>query len=136
MTATTTEPQARPGPPTPRRIWADLGPGYAVNGLVGVVFSGTGPVAVTLAVGAAGGLSPAQLASWVCGMFLSAALATIVMSLLYRRPLGFAWSIPGTVLVGPSLQHLSFPEVVGAFCGSASVARLFRRGTDHGPVTV
>jgi benzoate membrane transport protein len=37
------------------------------------------------------------------------------MSLLYRQPLGFAWSIPGTVLLGPSLQHLSFPEVVGAF---------------------
>ncbi|MGO3343281.1 MAG: benzoate/H(+) symporter BenE family transporter, partial [Glutamicibacter arilaitensis] len=45
----------------------------------------------------------------------SAGLATIVMSLLYRQPLGFAWSIPGTVLLGPSLQHLSFPEVVGAF---------------------
>jgi len=25
------------------------------------------------------------------------------------------WTIPGTVLVGPSLQHLSFPEVIGAF---------------------
>ncbi|WP_285320667.1 benzoate/H(+) symporter BenE family transporter [Pseudarthrobacter sp. lyk4-40-TYG-27] len=37
------------------------------------------------------------------------------MSLIYRQPLGFAWSIPGTVLLGPSLQHLSFPEVVGAF---------------------
>lgn len=40
------------------------------------------------------------------------------MSLLYRQPLGFAWSIPGTVLLGPSLQHLSFPEVVGAFFAS------------------
>jgi benzoate membrane transport protein len=37
------------------------------------------------------------------------------MSLIYRQPLGFACSIPGTVLLGPSLQHLSFPEVVGAF---------------------
>lgn len=52
-------------------------------------------------------------------MFVSAGLATGVMTLLYRRPLGFAWSIPGTVLLGPSLQHLSFAEVVGAFftCG-------------------
>src|SRR5690606_41030217 len=44
-----------------------------------------------------GGLSQAQMASWVCGIFLSAGLATIVMSLIYRQPLGFAWSIPGTV---------------------------------------
>ncbi|MFF5020623.1 benzoate/H(+) symporter BenE family transporter [Micrococcus luteus] len=106
-------------PVPPRRILRDVSPLYAVNGLVAVVFSATGPVAVTLAVGAAGGLSDAALASWVCGMLASAGLATLVMTLLYRRPLAFAWSIPGTVLLGPSLQHLSFEEVVGAFftCG-------------------
>jgi benzoate membrane transport protein len=43
------------------------------------------------------------------------------MSLLYRQPLGFAWSIPGTVLLGPSLLHLSFPEVVGAFFTSGAL---------------
>ena len=37
------------------------------------------------------------------------------MSWRYRQPLCFFWTIPGTVLVGPSLQHLSFPEVIGAF---------------------
>lgn len=98
-----------------RALLRDLSPQYAANGVIGLVFSASGPIAVTLAVGAAGGLSQAELASWVCGIFLSAGLATIVMSLLYRQPLGFAWSIPGTVLLGPSLQHLSFPEVVGAF---------------------
>jgi benzoate membrane transport protein len=30
-------------------------------------------------------------------------------------PLAFFWTIPGTVLVGPALTHLSFAEVVGAF---------------------
>ena len=98
-----------------RALLRDLGGAYASNGVIGLVFSASGPIAVTLAVGAAGGLSQAEMASWVCGIFLSAGLATIVMSLLYRQPLGFAWSIPGTVLLGPSLQHLSFPEVIGAF---------------------
>lgn len=97
----------------PRRILRDVGPLCAVNGLVAVVSSATGPVAVTLAVGAAGGLSDAALASWVCGMFASAGLATLVMTLLRRQLLGFAWSIPGTVPLGPTLQHLSFAEVVG-----------------------
>lgn len=103
------------GPVGPRQILRDLSPEYAVNGLIGLVFSASGPIAVTLAVGAAGGLTDAELASWVFGIFLSAGLATLVMSILYRRPFGFAWSIPGTVLLGPSLQHLSFAEVVGAF---------------------
>lgn len=62
-----------------------------------------------------GGLTQGQLASWVFGILFSGGAATLLMSLIYRQPLGFAWSIPGTVLLGPSLQHLSFPEVVGAF---------------------
>src|SRR4051812_50206087 len=33
----------------------------------------------------------------------------------HHQPLAFFWTIPGTVLVGPSLQHLSCPEVIGAF---------------------
>jgi benzoate membrane transport protein len=98
-----------------RDLMRDISPQYASNGVIGLIFSASGPIAVTLAVGAAGGLSQAELASWVFGIFLSAGLATVVMSLLYRQPLGFAWSIPGTVLLGPSLQHLTFPEVVGAF---------------------
>lgn len=106
-------------PAGPRAVLRDWAPTYGVNGLIGLVFSASGPIAVTLAVGATGGLTAAELASWVFGIFLSAGLATLVMSLLYRQPFGFAWSIPGTVLLGPSLQHLSFAQVVGAFftCG-------------------
>ncbi|WP_432790593.1 benzoate/H(+) symporter BenE family transporter [Brevibacterium sp. K11IcPPYGO002] len=96
-------------------IRRDIGLDHCLNAVVGLIFGITGPIAVTMAVGLAGGLSNAQLASWVFGIFLSAGSATLVMSLIYRRPLGFAWSIPGTVLLGPSLQHLSFGEVVGAF---------------------
>ena len=39
----------------------------------------------------------------------------ILFSWLYRQPLAFFWTIPGTVLVGPSLTHLSFQQVVGAY---------------------
>ncbi|RAX45354.1 benzoate transporter [Arthrobacter sp. AQ5-06] len=105
----------RVGPAGVRDVLKDIGPHYASNGVVGLAFSASGPVAVTLAVGSLGGLTQSQLASWVFAIFLSAGAATLVMSLIYRQPLGFAWSIPGTVLLGPSLQHLPFPEVVGAF---------------------
>lgn len=107
----------RPGvrPAGVRQVIRDLGLPYVSNGVIGLIFSASGPIAVTLAVGAAGGLTEGQLASWVFGILFSGGAATLVMSLLYRQPLGFAWSIPGTVLLGPSLQHLSFPEVVGAF---------------------
>src|SRR5690606_30128453 len=42
----------------------------------------------------------------------------------YKTPLGFAWTIPGTVLVGPALQHLSFAEVVGAFYATSLLVAL------------
>lgn len=102
-------------PAGPRDFIRDVGPQYFSNGLIGLIFSASGPIAVTLAVGTAGGLTAAELASWVFGIFVSAGLATITMSVIYRRPFGYAWTIPGTVLLGPSLQHLSWPEVVGAF---------------------
>src|SRR5215210_8377838 len=104
----------RPTVPRPRenQILADFGPIYAASGFVGFVFSASGPVAIILSVGTRGGLSAAELASWVFGVFFINGLITVAMSWRYRQPLAFFWTIPGTVLVGPSLQHLSFPEVL------------------------
>ncbi|MEP9394699.1 benzoate/H(+) symporter BenE family transporter [Gordonia sp. VNK1] len=101
--------------PTPRRIIADFGTSYATNGLIGLIFSASGPVAVILAAGAAGHLDRAVLSSWIFGVFALNGALTILASWVYRTPLAFAWTIPGTVLVGSSLQHLSWPEVLGAF---------------------
>ena len=97
------------------RIVSDFGFTYFANGLIGFIFSATGPVAIILSVGTRGGLTQAELASWVFGVFFINGLITIAMSWRYKMPLGFAWTIPGTVLVGPALQHLSFAEVIGAF---------------------
>lgn len=97
------------------RLWADLGPGYVANGFIGWVFAATAPVAIILSVGTRGGLSEAELSSWIFGVFFINGVITILFSALYRLPLAFFWTIPGTVLVGPALEHLNFPEVIGAF---------------------
>jgi benzoate membrane transport protein len=105
-------------PATPRaglrRMWRDFGLTYAANGFVGWLFAVTAPVAIILSV-SRGGLSEAEIASWVFGVFFVNGLISILFCWLYREPLVFFWTIPGTVLVGPSLAHLSFAEVVGAF---------------------
>ena len=98
-----------------RQIVSDFGSTYAANALIGFIFAATGPVAVILAVGTRGGLSPQELASWVFGVFFVNGLVSLFMSWRYTTPLAFGWTIPGTVLVGPALQHLTFPEVIGAF---------------------
>ncbi|MFO0107300.1 MAG: benzoate/H(+) symporter BenE family transporter, partial [Burkholderiales bacterium] len=102
-------------PHSVRQISADFGSTYAANALIGFIFAATGPVAIILSVGTGGGLSPEELASWVFGVFFVNGLVTLLMSWRYSTPLAFGWTIPGTVLVGPALQHLTFPEVIGAF---------------------
>jgi len=101
--------------PTPAGALADFGGVYAVNGLVGFIFAASGPVAIILAVGTRGGLSASDLASWIFGAFFVNGLISIAFCWRYRQPLVFFWTIPGAVLVGPALGHLTFPEVIGAF---------------------
>ncbi len=107
--------------PSWRELRADFGTVYAVNGLIGFVFAATGPVAVILSVGVRGGLSEAQLASWIFGAFALNGLLTLAFCARYRQPLVFFWTIPGTVLVGPALTHMGFPEVVGAFVATGAL---------------
>lgn len=113
----------RPGsrPPAPREVLRDLGRDQLVNGLVGMLFSMTGPVAVILAVGAGAGLAPSLVASWIFGVFVFNGLLTILASWIYRQPLAFFWTIPGTVVVGQALVNLTWAEVIGAYVVSALV---------------
>jgi benzoate membrane transport protein len=102
-------------PPSLRRVLADFGGTYAVNGLVAFIFAASGPVAIILAVGTRGGLSESDLASWLFGAFFLNGLVSIAVCWWYRQPMVFFWTIPGAVLVGPALGHLSFQQVIGAY---------------------
>mgnify|MGYP003671287688 CR=1 FL=1 len=109
------EPFAQP-PTRFGQFVADLSPTALVNALIGFVFAATGPVILT--VGGAAGLDEATLASWVFGAFFVNGFLSITACWLYRLPLVFFWTIPGTVLVGPALDHLTFAQVIGAFLGT------------------
>jgi benzoate membrane transport protein len=88
---------------------------YLSNGFIGWLFAVTAPVAIILGVGSNGGLSEKEIASWIFAVFFFNGLITVLFCWLYRQPLAFFWTIPGTVLVGQSLTHLTFQEVVGAY---------------------
>jgi benzoate membrane transport protein len=128
--------------PSPRRVWSDFGGLYAANAVVAFLFACTGPVAIILSVGARGGLTESDLASWIFGGFFLNSLISIVFSAAYRQPLVFFWSIPGTVLVGPALAHLTFAEVIGAFLATGVLMLLLglsgwvRRAMDAVPMPI
>lgn len=110
-------PLERPVLPLPslRSVFADLSGANLGAAVVAFLFSVTGPVAIILSIGAAGNLSEADISSWLFGGFFLTSIISIVFSLAYRQPLVFLWSIPGAVIVGPALAHLSLSEVVGAY---------------------
>ncbi|MFC6146429.1 benzoate/H(+) symporter BenE family transporter [Corynebacterium nasicanis] len=107
----------RPHLPRPslREILRDAGPQEIGNGLVALIFSASGPIAVILAAAAAGNLSPDETSSWIFGAFLGNGLLTLFLTWLYRSPQAYFWTIPGTVIAGDALTHLSFGEVIGAY---------------------
>ena len=91
-----------------RGFFRDLSVASIASGLVAFLFAASGPVVVILATGTKGGLSEADLASWLFGAFFINGLISIAFCFAYRQPLVFFWTIPGTVLVGPALGHLTF----------------------------
>ena len=97
------------------KIISDFGLLYASNGFIGWLFAATAPMAIILTAGLQGELSEGEIASWIFGAFFINGLITILFCWLYRQPLAFFWTIPGTVLVGQSLTHLNFHQVVGAY---------------------
>jgi len=113
----------RPGerPPSLRRTIADFGSVYGTSALAGFIFAATGPVAIILTIATRGGLGPSDVASWLFGGFLMNGVISIAFSWWYRQPLVLLWSIPGTVLVGPALTHLTFPEIIGAFLATGAL---------------
>ena len=106
------------GAPSMGQVLRDFGATYAGNGFIGFVFAATGPVAIVLSVAGRAGLSAAELASWLFGAFFINGAITVAMSWRYRQPLCFFWTVPGTVLVGSALQHMSYPEAIAGYYAS------------------
>ncbi len=102
-----------------RDFFRDVGSVYVANAVVAILFSCTGPVAIIVSVGVAGGLTETEIASWIFAGCIVGGGLTLWFSIAYRQPLSFAWTIPGSVLLGSSLDHLTFAEVIGAFWATA-----------------
>lgn len=85
------------------------------NGITAFLFAATGPLAILITVGRGGGLSETDLASWIFGAYGLGGAASLFFCLRYRQPLGFAWTIPGALLLPSAFNHLSFAEIIGAY---------------------
>ncbi|MCH7916309.1 MAG: benzoate/H(+) symporter BenE family transporter, partial [Deltaproteobacteria bacterium] len=77
------------------------------HGFVGWVFSMTGPMLILLSVAEQGNLPSEITVSWIfIGLSVGGATSWL-LSLYYRQPLTVAITIPGMVLVGTALSHIT-----------------------------
>jgi len=105
----------------PRHLLGGLGGIYLVNAVVGFIFAASAPVAIILTASEKGGLAQSDIESWLFGCFFINGLISIGFCLVYRQPLVFLWTIPGTILVGQALDHLSFAQVIGAYYATGAL---------------
>lgn len=72
-----------------KMMWPQVPVNEMINAFVAFLFAASAPVAIILAAGARGGLSEADLASWIFAAFAVNGALSIGMSIAYRQPLVF-----------------------------------------------
>lgn len=92
----------------------NLNAGALGTGFVAAIFSIMGPALIVMNTAKQGNLDNATATSWLFIIYLTGGLLTLFYSLRYRLPIVAAYSIPGAILIGKAMAHLSFAEVVGA----------------------
>ncbi|MEH2553476.1 benzoate membrane transport protein [Bradyrhizobium algeriense] len=97
-----------------RSLSGDLTIGTIGQGLVAGIF-GTAVSLVILNGATKAGLGPTEATSWIFGVYFIGGLVTILVALIYRQPISFSWSIPGTALVVAALKDYSFAQLIGAY---------------------
>src|SRR5215831_13838824 len=93
------------------QLLSGFGGVYLANAIVAFLFSASAPVAIILTASQQGALTEADIASWLFGCFFINGIISLAFCLIYRQPLVFYWTIPGSVLVGQALDHLSFAQI-------------------------
>lgn len=89
--------------------------------VVAAIFGCTGPALIIINGGEANGLTPAQISSWIFGIYAFGGLISVVMALYYKMPITGAYSIPGAVLVVAALKDYTFGEMAGAFIAAGII---------------
>ncbi len=99
----------------------DLSISTLIAGLMAVLVSYSGPLAIFFQAAQNAGISTEMMTSWVWAISIGAAVTGIVLSVWFRIPVITAWSAPGTVLLVTLFPELSINEAVAAYITAAVI---------------
>ncbi|UED85452.1 benzoate/H(+) symporter BenE family transporter [Streptomyces profundus] len=84
-------------------------------GLIAVIVSYAGPMAIVFQAADAGSIGEVRLESWVWAISIGSGVTCVALSWAYRAPVLTAWSTPGAALLVSGLATYSYGEAVGAY---------------------
>ena len=123
-------------------FFQDVSLSAVVTGFVVVLVGFTSTGALVFQAAQSLGATQAQINSWMWALGLGMGLASIIPSLVYKKPVVAAWSTPGAALIATSAAGVTMPEAVGAFvvCAVliiiAGASKLFERMMNRIPVAI
>ena len=103
------------------RFFKDLSLAAFVAGFVAVLVGFTSSVAIVFQAAQAFGATPAMIASWMWALGIGMGLASILPSLLWKKPVMIAWSTPGAAVLAVAGAGYTMNEAVGAFIVCAAL---------------
>ncbi len=92
-----------------------------VDGFVAFLFAITGPVAIILSITSSNNINLEYVSVWLFGCFAINGALSVIITLIYKQPLIFMWSIPGMILIGFSLKTYTMEEIVGVYIISSAI---------------
>lgn len=92
-----------------------------IAGLIAVLVSYSGPLAIFFQAARSADIDPQMMTSWVFAISIGAGISGIVLSIVYRTPIITAWSAPGTALLVTLFPQLSLKEAVAAYITAAII---------------
>lgn len=97
----------------------DVSVSAVIAGLMAVLVSYSGPLAIVFQAADSADISAAMMTSWVWAISMAAGVTSIGLSLWLKVPVVTAWSAPGAVLLVGLFPQLSLNEMVGAYITAA-----------------
>ena len=123
-------------------FFRDLSLAAVVTGFVVVLVGFTSTGALVFQAAQSLSATQAQINSWMWALGLGMGLASIIPSLIYKKPVVAAWSTPGAALIATSTAGVTMSEAIGAFvlCAVliiiAGASKLFERMMNRIPVAI
>ena len=94
---------------------------HFVDGFIAFLFCDIWPDRIMLSITNSNQIENEYVSIWLFGCFAINGIISIIVTIIFKQPLIFMWSIPGIILIGFSLKNYSIQEIVGVYLATSFI---------------